>query len=162
MDANEYLAQLLRLRDLIVQAARTERSLYRAGADARDSAQKHRLDRARCRALDRLSRREDAYRRLRDGLPAIATPTVSAWMLANIAEYARGLDGVDNAEIAGAACDALGLWDEHGSIPGWVWRLGEWASVHEEEERLSRLALRDIWVEKAPLNFEDDGWVVFA
>jgi len=157
---NESLAQLLRWHKLAREADTLERALYRAGVAA-DGERERRTHKARNRALDRVGRRRWAIERIHAGKPIVTTAQVYAWMWANISDYRRGLggmDGVDSAEIAGDACEALDLWDADGSIPMWVWRCGEVVSVREEEQRQRRMAL---FVEKK-IKYEEDGDVLFA
>ena len=157
---NESLVQLLRWHKLAREADVLERALYRAAAGA-DGKYEHRARKARNRALDRAGRRRWAIERIHAGKPIVTTAQVYAWMWANIADYRRGLggtDGVDSAEIAGAACEALDLWNREGSIPLWVWRCGEVVSVREEEQRQQRMAF---FIEKQ-IKYEEDGDVIWA
>lgn len=159
---SEWMDRTLAAFRLVTQAEDLRGRLRSAGCGYVETDERHIKAMALVRRSDdRISRRRYRYQCTRDGLPAVTTAQVRGWMWANIEQFAHGLAGVDSAEIAGAACNALGLWDEHESIPGWVWRCGEWASVREEEERLARFAKRDIWVEKS-VRYEPDGDVIWA
>ena len=115
----------------------------------------HRLVRM---AEDRISRREYRYRCVRDGQTVVTTAQVARWVRTNITRYMGGLDGVDPAEIAGDACNALGLWDSIGSIPAWVWGLCERVAPRAAQEVMRR---RAFFVEK-PIRYEADGDCIWA
>lgn len=125
---------------------------------AKGGERRIRLETAKRHAEDRASRRLDHYQRMLAGLPVVTTATVRGWMLAHLDEYRHGLDGVDCAEIAGAACAAFDLWDKHGSIPLWVYGLGEWAAARSMQEIERRMAF---FVEK-PIRYEADGDILWA
>jgi hypothetical protein len=154
---NEYLNQLLRWYALAREAEVLERRLYRSIPAAADHNREWRLRRARSHAIDRLERRQWTIWRIRHGQPVVTTAQVYGWMAAHLADYRHGLDGVDSAEIGGAACEALDLWDEGGSIPMWVLRRGEVFSLREKVERQRNMAL---FVEKK-IQYEEDGDVLW-
>lgn len=129
-----------------------------AALETAAAERRERLTHAKRRAEDRASRRMDHYQRMLAGLPVVTVPQVREWILAHLHEYRHGMNGVYAAEIAGAACEALDLWDKHGSIPLWVYGLGEWASEREAAERTRRMAF---FVEKK-LNYEPDGQILWA
>lgn len=161
MKYEERLGRMLVLMKLIIQADRLERELYRlawAADGSADDKRHDRLVRARNRALGRLNRREEAYRRFVAGLPLVTTVQVREWMRAHIADYRNGIAGVDAEEIARDACAHFELWDEECFVPLWVHRIGEAVSVREEQERLRGM---NFFVEK-PVRYESDGDVIWA
>ena len=123
----------------------------------RDSERRARLMRLSAQAGDRISRREYRLRCAHNGVPAVTTAQIAAWVRANIDRYAR-FGEVDAAEIAGDACNAFGLWDEHGSIPPWVWGLCERVGPRAAQEAMRQ---RAFFVEK-PVRYEPDGDCLWA
>jgi hypothetical protein len=87
----------------------------------------------------------------------VSVAAIAAWVRANIARYER-FGEVDPAEIAGDACNHFGLWDEHDSIPAWVWGLCERVAPQAVAE-IQRS--RSFFVEK-PLRYEPDGDILWA
>lgn len=121
---SDILFQRQAQRRLVVQAERLLLEVRKAQAASRWENQRYsRLDALCCRCEERVSRRLDHYQRMLAGLPVVTVPQVRQWMAAHLDDYRR-VDGVNWAEIAEAACDALDLWDKHGKIPLWVMACG--------------------------------------
>ena len=109
------------------------------------------------RSDDRISRRRYRYECERDGRTPVTTAQIAAWVRANISRYER-FGEADPAEIAGDACGAFALWDEHGSIPAWVWGLCERVAPQAIAEMMRN---RCFFVEK-PVHYEPDGDILWA
>lgn len=124
----------------------------------RDSERRARLMRLSAQAGDRISRREYRLRCAHNGVPAVTTAQITAWVRANIDQYVKLDGGVIAAEIAGDVCNTFGLWDEHGSIPTWVWGLCERVGPRAVAEVQRK---RAFFVEKK-LNYEPDGQILWA
>lgn len=106
---------------------------------------------------DRISRRQWTYNHLLTERPIVTTTQVACWVRANIANY-RVVGGADPVELAGEVTNALNLWDEHGSIPGWV------HGVCEREVTRDRKVMaysRNFFVEKQ-VQYEPNGDVLWA
>ena len=156
MTLDEMLDRKLAMFRLINQAERTEHSLRRAWLAEESSLRRERLEHIYRRSIDRTSRREDAYRRFRDGLQPVTTAQVAGWVHGRVA--ACGIAVPDPAQLAGEACEAFGLWDEHDSIPQWVHGVCERTAP---KARLEIMRRRSVFVEKK-INYEEDGDILFA
>lgn len=109
------------------------------------------------RCDDRISRREYRFRCAADETVFVSTATIARWIRDRIDVYEH-FGEVDAAEIAGDACNVFGLWDDHGSIPAWVWGLCERVAPRAVAELQRK---RAFFVEKR-LNYTEDGDVLFA
>lgn len=156
MTIEETLNRKLALYRMIAQAERVEHSLRRAWLAENDKQRRDRLERIYRRSIDRTSRREDAYRRFSEGLPAVTTAQVAGWVRGRVALC--GIAVPDPAQLAGEACEAFGLWDEYDSIPQWVHGVCERTAPRAQMEVMHR---RNFFVEKK-LNYEENGDILFA
>ena len=154
---SEQLASMCAQTRLIIQSERLRRSV-------RDAACQHTPDSAEYRRIwdvvrkldDRTSRREYRYECERDGRTPVTTAQIAAWVRANISRYER-FGEADPAEIAGDVCSTFALWDEHDSIPAWVWGLCERVAPQAIAEMMRN---RCFFVEK-PVHYEPDGDVLW-
>ncbi len=150
--------RMLKQMQLIKQAERLDVALVDLRkAAAADPDRRYRLSCLITRNRDRISRREDHYRRIQNGDKVIRTVDVAAWIRKNYSRYAV-LGGVDSTEVAGDACKALDVWDKYGSIPMWVYRISESTCARLEAETMHR---RNFFVEKA-IQYEPNGDVLWA
>lgn len=155
MDAMEKLVKQMQL---VRQAERLDGALVELRkAAAGDPDRRFKLNRIVTRNRDRISRREDHYRCMRDGKPVVTTVQVAQWITKHYSRYAV-LGGVDSTEVAGDVCQALDLWDKFGSIPMWVYRISESTCARLEAEAMRR---RSFFVEKR-IQYETNGDVLWA
>ena len=159
MDA--VLEQLLAQRKLAREAEQLAQRLRVISLRESDAAKVRRIHDIIRRHMDREDRRNDHYWRLLAGKPIVTTAQVASWVRANIASY-RVIGGADPVEVAGDVTNALDLWDEHGSIPGWVHGVCEREVARDAARNREETAYRrNFFVEKV-INYTDSGDVLFA
>lgn len=155
MDAMDKLVKQMQL---IKQAERLDVALVDLRkAAASDPDRRYKLSCIVMRNRDRISRREDHYRRMLNGDKVVTTVQVAQWITANYSRYTVA-GGVDSTEVAGDVCKALNLWDKYGSIPMWVYRMSESTCARLEAEAMRR---RNFFVEKV-IQYEPNGDVLWA
>ena len=133
MTLEEMLDRKLAMFRLINQAERTEHSLRRAWLAEESSLRRERLEHIYRRSIDRTSRREDAYRRFRDGLPPVTTAQVAGWVHGRVA--ACGIAVPDPAQLAGEACEAFGTVSKPRLVP----QQSTWPSARTAQVLLPRV-----------------------
>ena len=109
------------------------------------------------RCADRISRREYKLRCAHNSIQPVSTTQVLAWIREHISDYLH-FEEIIPAEVAGDVCVAFNVWDEHGSIPAWVWGLCERQAPRAAQKIIKQ---RSFFVEK-PIRYEPDGDVLFA
>ena len=147
-----------RMTILVAEARRLYAEVGAAAANS-ETGDGYRLKahRVLMRCEDRISRREYRFRCAADETVFVSTATIARWIRDRIDVYEH-FGEVDAAEIAGDACNVFGLWDDHGSIPAWVWGLCERVAPRAVAELQRK---RAFFVEKR-LNYTEDGDVLFA